>query len=165
MMPLDPHYRNTAQGAAFRKCNTIGVDIMKWFFMLILCMVWVAPSFASSCQDMQDAVSGAIQERNGRVSNSHDVLMPDPETERDALSGCLGSVNAIGDAFSLGVSLPSMDQIVAGMCKQVDSYINQKINDAHNQVLNTVNGIGGNNPFRVYGTGGEYVVKITGKLQ
>lgn len=138
---------------------------MKYIVTFLLCMVLATPCFAGSCQDMRDAVGGAMRERNGRVSNTHDVLMPDPETERDALSGCLGSVNAIGNAFSLGVSLPSMDQIVAGLCSQVDSFIQQKINDAHNQVLNTVNGIGGYNPFKVYGTGGDYVVKITGKLQ
>lgn len=138
---------------------------MKYIVTFLLCMILVTPCFAGSCQDMQDAVGGAMRERNGRVSNTHDVLMPDPETERDALSGCLGSVNAIGDAFRLGVTLPSMDQIVAGMCSQIDSFIQQKINDAHNQVLNTVNGIGGYNPFKVYGTGGEYVVKMTGKLQ
>ena len=138
---------------------------MKYIVTFLLCMALAVPCYAGSCQDMRDAVGGAIQERNGRVSNTHDVLMPDPETERDALSGCLGSVNAIGDAFSLGVTLPSMDQIVAGMCSQVDSFIQQKINDAHNQVLNTVNGMGGNNPFKVYGTGGDYVVKMTGKLQ
>ena len=138
---------------------------MKYIVTFLLCMALAAPCFATSCQDMRDAVSGAIRERNGRVSDSHDILMPDPETERDALSGCLGSVNAIGDAFSLGVTLPSMDQIVAGMCKQVDSYIHQKINDAHNQVLNTVNGLGGNNPFKVYGTSGDYVVKIREKIK
>ena len=114
---------------------------------------------------VQEAVGGAIQERNGRVSKTHDVLMPDPETERDALSVCLGSINGIGDAFSLGVSLPSMDQIVAGICSQVDSYIHQKINDAHNQVLNTVNGLGGNNPFKVYGTSGDYILHLKGKLK
>ena len=128
-------------------------------------MVLAAPCFAGSCQDMQEAVSGAMRERNGRVSDSHNVLLPDPESERDSLSSCLGSVNAIGDAFSLGVTLPSMDQIVAGMCSQVDSFIQQKINDAHNQVLNTVNDIGGYNPFKVYGTSGDYIVKITGKLK
>ena len=96
-----------------------GDSDMKYIAMFLLCMVLAAPCFAGSCQDMQEAVSGAIQERNNRVSDSHDILMPDPETERDALSGCLGSVNAIGDAFSLGVTLPSMDQIVAGMIERV----------------------------------------------
>lgn len=138
---------------------------MKYILVVMLCLTLAAPCLAGSCQDMQEAVGGAIQERNGRVSDTHDVLMPDPETERDALSDCLGSINGIGDAFSLGVTLPSMDQIVAGICKQVDSYIHQKINEAHNQVNNAVNGMGGNNPFKVYGTGGEYIVKITGKLK
>lgn len=138
---------------------------MKYIAMFLLCMVLAVPCFAGSCQDTRDVVGDAIQERNGRVSDTHDILMPDPETERDALSGCLGSVNAIGDAFSLGVTLPSMEQIVAGMCSKVNSYINQKINEVHNQVNNAVNGMGGNNPFKVYGTGGDYVVKITGKLQ
>ena len=63
------------------------------------------------------------------------------------------------------MTLPGMDQIVAGMCSQVNSYINRKINEAHNQVNNAVNGMGGNNPFKVYGTGGDYIVKITGKLK
>ena len=88
-----------------------------------------------------------------------------PRIPPDALSGWLGTVNAIGDAFSRGVTLPGMDQIVAGMCSQVNSYINRKINEAHNQVNNAGNGMGGNNPFKVYGTGGDYIVKITGKLK
>ena len=58
---------------------------MKYILMVLLCMALAVPCFAASCQDMQDAVGGAIQERNGRVSETHDVLMPDPETERDAL--------------------------------------------------------------------------------
>ncbi len=138
---------------------------MKYIVTFLLCMILAAPCFAASCQDMREAVGGAIQERNDRVSETHDVLMPDPETERDALSGCLGSINSIGDAFRLGVSLPSMDQIVAGLCSQVDSHIHQKINNAHNQVLNTVNGIGGNNPFKVYGTSGDYILHLKGKLK
>ena len=58
-----------------------------------------------------------------------------------------------------------MEQIIDGMCGQLNSHINQKINEAHNQVNNAVNGMGGNNPFKVYGTGGDYVVNITGKLK
>lgn len=58
---------------------------MKYIVTFLLCMALAAPCFAASCQDMRDAVGGAIRERNGRVSDSHDILMPDPETERDAL--------------------------------------------------------------------------------
>ena len=138
---------------------------LKYTVMLLLCMALATPCLAGSCQDMREAASGAIQERNSRVSDTHDILMPDPETERDALSGCLGSINSIGDAFNLGVTFPSMDQIVAGLCKQVDSYIHQKINDVHNQVLHTVNGLGGNNPFKVYGTSGEYILHLKEKIR
>lgn len=138
---------------------------MRTALLLILCLVQAFPCFAASCQDMRDAVGSAMQQRNGRVSDTHNTMIPDPESERDALSGCLGSINALGDAFSLGVTLPGMDQIVAGMCHQVDSLIQQKINDAHNQVLNSINSIGGNNPFKVYGTGGDYVVKLKEKLK
>lgn len=119
---------------------------------------------AASILSRLAGVSG-LEQRNGRVSDTHNTMIPDPESERDALSGCLGSINALGDAFSLGVTLPGMDQLVAGMCHQVDSLIQQKINDAHNQVLNSINGIGGNNPFKVYGTGGDYVVKLKEKLK
>ena len=131
----------------------------------LLLTFFATPCFAGSCQDTQEAVSAAILERSGRVTNSHNILLPDPESERGPLSNCLSVINNIGDAFSLGVSIPSMDQIVAGLCSQVDSMIQQKINEVHNQALNTVNNIGGNNLYKVYGTGGNYVVKITGKIK
>ncbi len=38
---------------------------MKYILMVLLCMTLAAPCFAASCQDMQDAVGGAIQERIG----------------------------------------------------------------------------------------------------
>ena len=133
--------------------------------LLLLLTVFATPCFAGSCQDTQEAVSAAILERSGRVTNSHNVLIPDPESERGPLGGCLSVINNIGDAFSLGVSLPNMDQIIAGLCSQVDSMIQQKINDAHNQVLSTVNEIGGNNLYKVYGTGGNYVIKIKDKIK
>lgn len=43
--------------------------------------------------------------------------------------------------------------------------VQEKINDVHNQVKNSVNSIGDNNLFKVYGTGSDYVVTLTGKLQ
>ena len=47
---------------------------MKYIVTFLLCMALAAPCFAGSCQDMQDAVGSAIQERNGRVSDTHDIL-------------------------------------------------------------------------------------------
>ena len=139
---------------------------MKIFFTaMMLLMVFATPCFAGSCQDVQDSVSAIIQERSGRVSETHDILLPDPESERGPLSNCLSVINNIGDAFSLGVSFPSMDQIVAGMCNQVNSLIQQKINEVHNQALNAVNNIGGSNLYKVYGTGGDYVIQIRDKIK
>ena len=138
---------------------------MKILLTLTLLFSFTAPCFAGPCDDTQSAASAAINERNSRVKDSHNVLLPDPESERGPLSNCLSVINGIGDAFSLGVSLPSMDQIIAGLCNQVDSMIQQKINEAHNQVLNTVNDIGGNNLYKVYGTGGNYVIKIKDKIK
>ncbi|MBQ3060202.1 MAG: hypothetical protein IJD16_07835 [Desulfovibrio sp.] len=138
---------------------------MQYIIATILCLTCSVTCFAGTCQDMQDVVGRAVQERNGRVTDIYNVMMADPESERGMLSDCLSTVNNLGDAFSLGVSLPDMTQIIEGMCSQVDSLIQQKINDTHNQVLDTVNSIGGNNVFKVYGTGGDYVVKIKDRLQ
>lgn len=133
--------------------------------LLLLLTVFATPCFAASCQDTQEAVNAAILERSGRVTDSHNVLLPDPESERGPLSNCLSVINGIGDGFSLGVKLPNMDQIISGLCNQVNSMVQHKINEAHNQVLNSVNGIGGNNPFKVYGTGGNYVITIKDKIK
>lgn len=135
------------------------------FAVLMLLTVFATPCFAGSCQDARDAANAAILERNGRVADTHDILLPDPETERGPLANCLSVINGIGGAFSLGVTIPSMDQIIEGLCKQVDSMIQQKINEVLNEAHNTVGEIGKNNPFKVYGTGGNYVLKMTGKLK
>lgn len=137
---------------------------MKTLFTILLFMAMAAPCMAGSCQDIQESANGAIQTRNSRVSETHNTTMPDPESEREGLSQCLGSINAIGDVFNLGVSLPDFEQIVGGLCSHVDSMIQQKINEVHNQVLNEINGIGGNNLLKVYGTD-EYIFKLTGKLK
>ncbi len=106
-----------------------------------------------------------MQSRNNRVSETHNTAMPDPEEEREALSNCLQTIQALGDPFTLGVQLPGIDQVVSGMCGAVDSFIQQKINELHNQALKELNGIGGNNIFKVYGTGGEFILQLTGKLK
>lgn len=135
------------------------------FAVLMLLTVFATPCFAGSCQDTRDAATAAIRERNGRVADTHNVLLPDPELGRGPLADCLSVINGIGDAFSLGVTIPSMDQIIAGMCRQVDSMMQQKINEVLNEAHNAVAEIGNNNPFKVYGTGGDYVVKMTGRIQ
>ena len=124
---------------------------MKYFFIVIFVLLMATSTYAGSCQDIQESANAAIQSRNNRVSESHNTAMPDPESEREGLSQCLGTINALGDPFNLGVSLPDFEQIVGGLCSQVDSFVQQKINEVHNQVLNEVNNIGGGNLLKVYG--------------
>ena len=82
---------------------------MRTALLLILCLAQAFPCFAASCQDMRDAVGSAMQQRNGRVSDTHNTMIPDPESERDALSGCLGSINANPNGMPCpAVSAPSM---------------------------------------------------------
>ena len=129
---------------------------------LVLC---AAPSFAGSCSDTQSAASNAIKERNSAVRESHNTTMPDPEEDRGALSSCLDSVSSIGDAFSLGVSLPSMDQIISGMCNRVNSEIQSKMNEALSEARSSIGGIGQNNPFQVSGSSSGSVSGIIGKIK
>ena len=133
---------------------------MKILLTLTLLFSFTAPCFAGPCDDTQSAASAAINERNSRVKDSHNVLLPDPELERGP-----GSINSIGDAFTLGVKLPGMDQIIAGMCKQVDSMIQSKMNEIMNAAKNRVSEIGQNNPFVVHGSGTDIVISVKSKLQ
>ncbi|MDR2820411.1 MAG: hypothetical protein LBB60_07780 [Desulfovibrio sp.] len=138
---------------------------MKTLILAVLLCLVAAPCFAGSCGDTQSAANSAIKERNGMVKDSHNTMMPDPEDTRGPLADCLGSIGSIGDAFSLGVSFPSMDQIVASMCRQVDSLIQDKMNDVLNEAKSSVPDIGGNNPFQVTGSASGISSSIIRKLK
>lgn len=128
---------------------------MKSLFIpaLFVCVfAFSTPCFAASCSDTQNAASEAIKERNAKVKDTHNTTMPDPEEDRGALGNCLDSISSIGDAFSLGVSIPGMDQIVEGMCRQVNSMIQSKMNEALSEARSSVAAIGRNNPFQVSGS-------------
>ena len=138
---------------------------MKTLCLTLALVLCAAPALAGSCSDTQSAASNAIKERNSAVRESHNTTMPDPEEDRGALSSCLDSVSSIGDAFSLGVSLPSMDQIISGMCNRVNSEIQSKMNEALSEARSTVNGIGQNNPFQVSGSGSDVAGSLIRKLK
>lgn len=139
---------------------------MKILFTLCLLLLMATPCLAENiCPDVQESATAAIEKRNTSITNIHNTAMPDPEENRADTASCLGNISAIGDAFSLGISIPSMDSIINDMCGQIDSMIQSKINDVHNQVVNSVNDMGGENLYKVYGTGGDYVVKLKGKIK
>lgn len=132
---------------------------------MLFCVLIASSAWAASCPDLQESANAAAQTRNGRVSETHNTMMPDPEEEREGLSQCLNTIHALGDPFTLGVQLPGLEDVISGMCKQVDSFIQQKINEVQSQVLNAINDVGGNNPLKVYGTGEDIVVQLKGKLK
>jgi len=138
---------------------------MKTLLLTFLLVLYAVPSFAGSCSDTQSAASNAIKERNATVKENHNTTMPDPEEDRGALSSCLDSVASIGDAFSLGVSLPSMDQIISGMCNKVNSELQSKMNEALSEARSSIGGIGQNNPFQVSGSSSGIVSGIIGKIK
>lgn len=138
---------------------------MKTIFVILLCIFMASNVYGSSCPDIQESANTAMQSRNSRVSENHNVAMPDPEEEREGLANCLKTIQALGEPFTLGVTLPGIDEVVSGMCGQIDSLIQQKINDLQNQALNQINGIGGNNPLKVYGTGGEFILQLKRKIK
>ena len=138
---------------------------MKTLCLTLALVLCAAPALAGSCSDTQSAASNAIKERNSAVRESHNTTMPDPEEDRGALSSCLDSVSSIGDAFSLGVSLSSMDQIISGMCNRVNSEIQSKMNEALSEARSSIGGIGQNNPFQVSGSSSGIVSGIIGKIK
>ena len=81
-------------------------------FMLLA----VSPGYAASCADTQNAAGAAMRDRNEYAMGVMNSTMPDPEETRGPFSSCLDRINSMGAAFTLGVSLPSLDQIIAGMC-------------------------------------------------
>jgi hypothetical protein len=138
---------------------------MRTLLLIVLLTAFAAPVHAGSCGDTQNAANAAMKERNVQVKDSHNTMMPDPEEDRGPLSDCLNSVGSLGDAFTLGVSLPNMDQIVEGMCKEVDSLIQDKMNEVLSEIKSSVPDIGGNNPFQVSGNGKDLAISLTGKLK
>ena len=137
---------------------------MKIVLSLLMVLVLATPCMAGGCQDTQDAVGQAMKARNGRVNNTLNTLIPDPEEERGLLFDILGSVNVFGDGFSLGISFPSLQQIIGAACSKAEYMIQDKIREAQNEALNSIPSIGINNPFKVNGNT-DYINPLTGKIR
>ena len=135
------------------------------FCALFLLLAAASPSYAASCADTQNAANTALKERNVYAKGSINSTMPDPEESRGPFSNCLDSIHSIGSVFSLGVSFPSMDQIIAGMCNQVDSLIQEKMHEVMSEARSTVGGIGRNNPFQVSVGGHNIGLNLSAKLK
>ena len=138
---------------------------MKTLAIFVLFLLLASPGYAASCPDAQSAASAAIKERNEFAIASINITMPDPEETRGAFVNCLSIINHLGAVFTLGITLPSLDQIIAALCNKVDSMIQQKIHEVMSQVRSTVGEIGRNNPFQVSAAGMNIGIKISAKLK
>jgi hypothetical protein len=139
---------------------------MKSLILCTFCFLMLAtPCYAGSCVDTQNAATAAVKARNERAGGAINTTMPDPEDTRGPFSNCLDSIHSIGNVFTLGISFPSMDQIVGSLCNQVDSMIQDKMYEVLSEVRSSVNEIGDNNPFQVSGSGVSISKNIVGKLR
>ena len=135
--------------------------------ILSLCFVGLlaCPCYAATpCDDVQSAAAEAMKERNEQAKRAYDTTMGDPEDDRDAFGSCLESIFSIGDAFSLGVKIPGMDQIIQGMCSQVNSMIQDKVNQAMSDVESSVSGFG-NGILQVNGSGDDLAKPMLGQIK
>lgn len=138
---------------------------IKILFVLMIIGLSSTPCFAASCPDAEAAAGAAMQNRNQQTRVTYNAAIQDPEEDREALGGCLDTIHSIGDVFSLGVTVPGMDQVVSGMCGQVNSHIQDKINEALGLVEQSASGFGQNNPFQVSGNAVDLVKALVGQIR
>ncbi len=112
---------------------------MKYFFisLLIICVTSIA--FAENCPEI-DLVRETIDRRNNAAQELYDDMMPDPRETIELLNGCLQIVNNLGAGFSLGVVLPSLDEILQSLCEVASDTINDKINGVLNSMKEELTG-------------------------
>lgn len=131
---------------------------------LMIVLLTASPCMAVGCQDTQDAAQTAMKNRNSRANDTVNMLIPDPEEERGWLFDILASVNIFGDGFTLGVTLPSLNQIMGQVCNKAEHAIQDKIREVQRQAISSVPSIGGYNPLKVNGNT-DYIRPVTGKLK
>lgn len=68
-----------------------------------------------------------------------------------------------GEAFSLGVTIPSMDKIIEGMCNQVNSMMEEKVNEALNEAKKATSAFTG--PFEINGSPSAISNSLISKIQ
>lgn len=118
------------------------------------------------CDDIASAAGGAAKKRNEQVQENLNSTIPDPEENRDELASCMDAVNALGGAFSMGVQVPSMEEIIEKMCDQVDSYMEEKIESTMRKTESEIeSSLGKNSPFQVSLTPGTISKPLTGQLK
>lgn len=111
---------------------------MNKFYIVALFSLLCLPisAFAAGCPETS-IHEAAKANRNAYIKELYDTAIQNPEDTRSQ-SACLSSIESIGDIFSFGVSLPSVDELIGQICAQVDSILQEQINGAINLATTTV---------------------------
>lgn len=125
--------------------------LIKKVFIIFVFFFFVSTSFASEpCADVKSVADAAIKERNSHVKENYNAIISDPDENRDSLLNCLGSINSIGDMFSMGVTIPNLDSLLDKACNSAEYAIQSKINESMALLeQNATENLGGVNPFSV----------------
>ncbi len=67
------------------------------------------------------------------ITEIYDTAVGNPSDSRE-FANCLSSIEDIGDIFSMGISLPSMDDILDKVCDELDHQLKNAINEAKDKV-------------------------------
>lgn len=132
---------------------------------LLLCpgMGHAAPS---CCGDVAAAAEAAAKARNDNAWDALDRNIPAPEEGRDGVIGCLDVLGGLADAFSMGVVIPGLEEIIGTMCAEANSYINQKIRKGMREVEHRIQKeFGSSAPFQVNANPGDLAGSLTGRLR
>lgn len=106
---------------------------MKHITVIFIMLLIANPAISANSCPETGAAQTALSERNNMLLGVFESV-PNPEDDRELIGGCIESINSIGNSFSLGVSFPSLDDIVGKMCEMANSYIQSKISEAMNKV-------------------------------
>ncbi len=141
---------------------------MKYLF-IVLCLA----SCFFQCDEAQAAagcpedsvVEQAKKKHADFITDMYDTAVGQPSDSRER-AACLGSIENLGDIFSMGVSLPSLDSVMEQVCSKADSMLQSAINNARDKITNLKDEVIDNNPvFSVVMSPDKVVSDLLGNLR
>lgn len=107
--------------------------MFKFFIMVAFSFLLVNSAYASTNCPETSVHEAVKKSRNEYMKDVYNDAILDPEETRK-LSDCLSGIEAMGDIFSMGVSLPSVDSIFDKLCGKMDSELQKTINNTMDKV-------------------------------
>ncbi len=102
--------------------------ICSFFVFFFFIFVPNALAALEDCPE-KEAVKKSVIYRNDICRDKYNKIMPDPEDFRSALALCLSSIQKLSAGFSLDAFLPNLSDLLMAACKELDSEIQNKIDE------------------------------------